>query len=594
MGTPTITLAKIVATAKDSSWAQAYTAGKLYVVLSLDGESEPSVASLGKETLEKLQREFFALDEKTLEHIKLAVQTVWSSLPENVTSSILLGTYVEDTLYLVVAGTGTVFLKRAGAISVIGKGEDKEVVGFSGKVESSDIIIFATNGFLQTISFDTLSGAVDTDSPTEAAESIAPLLHENALGTEAALLMKVAMAQEEAIAEELPDTIPQEVAPEPTPTHALKLPSVSGLSSYIPHNLPSFKRLGKKQFLIIGVAVLVLLLLGTIFQEKMKRDSSKEQAVVEEILDPNKQKYEDAIGIMSLNKELAIEELSDAKAAVEKGKEKLPAGSAGAKELDAFLAQINQALEGKVVSGNTQIKMFFDASKDKELTTISAITAKGGEIIAVGSSKGGILTQEGSVDSTFEGVGTVKGITADEKNIFVLSGTNVSQIAKSNGSTDTIIEKQAGPLSIDTFGGNVYVLSGTDKTIYKYRPTNFDKENYFTSDTTIPSPSSFTIDSSVYVVSGSGIKKFIRGAEDSFSYKGPVLSSGSQIYTDIDYLNLYVLDPTKKMAYVIDKSGNKVSEINLKGMKNTTSIAADEKAKKMYIVADNKIYEASF
>jgi DNA-binding beta-propeller fold protein YncE len=90
------------------------------------------------------------------------------------------------------------------------------------------------------------------------------------------------------------------------------------------------------------------------------------------------------------------------------------------------------------------------------------------------------------------------------------------------------------------------------------------------------------------------IKKYTRGKEDAFNYKGRVLPTNSSIYTDVDYTNLYVLDPEKKIVYVIDKSGNTVSNIPLSGMKNPKSIAADEKEKKIYIVSDNKVYSVDY
>ncbi len=187
-----------------------------------------------------------------------------------------------------------------------------------------------------------------------------------------------------------------------------------------------------------------------------------------------------------------------------------------------------------------------------------------------------------------------KGVTEDEKYIYILSGNSVTQITKTDGKSSTIIENQNNPISIDTFGGNIYLLSGTDKTIYKYRPANYNKESYFTKNTALVNANSISIDASIYVVSGGKILKFTRGAPDTFSYSGKPLSSISQVYTDVYYTNLYILDPDKKTATVLSKTGSVVSEVSLKGMKNITSIAADESSKKMYIAADNKIYEVSF
>ena len=107
-------------------------------------------------------------------------------------------------------------------------------------------------------------------------------------------------------------------------------------------------------------------------------------------------------------------------------------------------------------------------------------------------------------------------------------------------------------------------------------------------------PSSLAIDSSVYIVDNGGVKKYTRGNEDTFSFKGKTLSSSSQIYTDEEYSNVYIVDPEKKIATITDKSGNVASEISLTGMKKITSVTADEKNKKLYIASDGNIYSIDF
>lgn len=590
-------VSKIVATATTSAWAQAYSAGKLHLVISLTGTSEEPIASIGKDTLEKLQREFFALDEKTLAHLKKAVGTVTQTIPEGFTTSLVLTTIVDEVLYIVIFNSGSVLLKRDNTTTIIGAGEAGEIVGFSGPLEPGDIVLVATAGLLETVSPENVAKSFETTSPHEVSENLAPFLHSSATGTEAGLVWNMIGTRKPIAAEEEPDaehpndtldledthTQPDEKSA-PSPMFAGALGLLKGI------HLPSLKHVSRKQLIIIAAVILVIILVGSIFYEKSTRDNKKQEQEVEAILAPNKQKYDDAIALMSLNKSLAVEELSEVKNDIESKKSQFPQDSNAAKTLDTFLAQVNSALGGDSQTGASQINVFFDATKNSDIPNVSQVTAKGGEIAIIGSTKGGFLQSDGTITSTFNGASSINGLTADEKNAFVLTAGTVEQITKSDGSADTIIEKQASPVSIDTFGGNIYLLSSTDKTIYKYRPSAFAKESYFTGDTKLENPTSFTIDSSVYVIDSGSIKKFTRGAADTFSYKGKSLSSGSKIYTDIDYLNLYVLDPTAKTATVLDKSGNVVTEVSLKGMKNSTSIAADEKAKKMYIVADNKVY----
>ena len=585
-------VAKVVATATSSSWAQAYSAGKLHLVISLHEEGKETIASLGKDTLERLQREFFALDEKNLETLKKAVETVVGELAENVSLSLVLTTIVNTTLYIIIAHSGSVLLRRDGKTTIIATGESNKTTGFSGNVEPEDIILVATEGLLSTVSSDEIEKSLGAGTPHNISESIAPFIHDEPTGKEAALIWN--MIGERKVIEEnesVPDNDTLDLTNDTEDKEKKILMPKFNLEGIVKRvKFPSLKRLSKKQLIIVCVLFLFVVLGISIFLEKTGKENAHMEEQAQLVLSENKQKYEDAVALMSLNKSLAIEELTEIKSNVESKLPQFPQESNARKTLDSFLQNVNKALGGEVSGGKSRINIFFDARKNTEIPSVKYITAKGGGIAVIGPTKGGLLKPDGSVDTTFNGADSAHGVTADEENVYILDGETVNQITKENGESDTIIQKQAGPISIDTFGGNIYLLSKTDKTIYKYLPDSFSKAAYFTNDTTIQNPSSFAIDSSIYVLANGSIKKYTRGKEDSFNYKGKPLSTTSTIYTDIDYTNLYILDPEKKIVYIIDKSGNPVLEIPLSGLKNPKSIAADEKNKKIYIVSDNTVY----
>lgn len=588
-----LSVAKLVGSATDSAWAQAYSAGKLHIVLSLEGE-EKSLAATGRETLEKLQREFFALDEKTLESITKAVKTVTETISSDLSFSLLLTTVVEDVLYIITSNSGAALLQRNGKISIIASGKKAEISSFSGKILPGDIIIIATQGTFNTIPSEKIKKALEHATPGEIAETLAPLTHEHSNGSEAALIWKVSgEVKKDDSQEEGPEpeeTTLQEATKKSRPPiiSTIKIPSIGNIFA----KLLVVRSLNRKNLAILISIVLIGILVVGFFVQKMKVNESKNQAILEKILSSEKQKYEDALAVMELNRGMGMQDLSQVKEDVEKNLNQLPAGSTQRRELEKFLDQINTSLGGTTQT-SSKIKLFFDSSKNTDLSNILYISTKGEELSAVGNKKGGIIKSDGSISSSFELDGA-KGIASDEKNTYIISSNSVIQVIKSTAKTSTIIEKQNNPISIGTFGGNIYLLSGTDKTVYKYRPNDFNKEAYFTSDVKLSNPSSLAIDSSIYIIENGAVKKFTRGSQDSFSYKGKSLSEKSQIYTDEDYANLYIVDPEKKSAYVIDKSGNVVSEFSLNGMKNITSVASDEKNKKLYIASDGNIYSIDF
>src|SRR5690606_23946452 len=109
-------IAKLAATATDTAWSQAYSTLNFYVTISVkldtsaENPPEESLAQIGKELLERLQREYFSLDEKTLESIKTAVSTTVDSVPPSIVYSLVLVTNNASTLYIVTAGEGAVII----------------------------------------------------------------------------------------------------------------------------------------------------------------------------------------------------------------------------------------------------------------------------------------------------------------------------------------------------------------------------------------------------------------------------------------------------------------------------------------------------
>ncbi len=68
--------AKIVATPTLTSWSQAYSAGGLFIALSLVTETpehQEAIGTVGKKILNDLEAEFFSLEEKSLEKININI-----------------------------------------------------------------------------------------------------------------------------------------------------------------------------------------------------------------------------------------------------------------------------------------------------------------------------------------------------------------------------------------------------------------------------------------------------------------------------------------------------------------------------------------
>jgi PHD/YefM family antitoxin component YafN of YafNO toxin-antitoxin module len=125
--------------------------------------------------------------------------------------------------------------------------------------------------------------------------------------------------------------------------------------------------------------------------------------------------------------------------------------------------------------------------------------------------------------------------------------------------------------------------------------SGFVKANYFSATSPDLSKAvSMAIDSSVYILTSDGnISKFTKGASDTFTIAGldtPV-NKPTQISTNLNDDNVYVLDNGNSRIVVMDKSGNYKNQYQAAVVKSAKDFEVLEKDKKIYVLSGSKTYE---
>lgn len=594
-----VLLSKIVASPTESTWSQAYSTLNFYVALSIEKEGEESIAAVGKELLDMIQREFFALDQKNLDTIKAAVTTAAESAKDS-KYSIVLTTIIKSVLYIIIAGGGMVVIKRADKLGVVAEGEEGQTEAFSGPLKHDDIIILETRDFNARVTTDTIAKTLDHLGVSEISENLAPMLHENAKGTEAAIILQYKNLSEK-VSEEVEEEAPETQEPEPkreireepaiqAPSRKISLPKIS-----IPGiNLQRFFKIKKSKSFIIAAILIVIAVLGvSLFAETKRKEEQKREIALSQFLSPLQKKYDEANSLLDLNKGLALDEFSQLKDSLDKKTVSFPKGSIQDKKLSEFIKNVSDKLSSlESTSTLSNQNTFFDAAS-QDIKEISLITIKGGDII-VANKNGSIavLDSSGKVKKSIKAKESVDFITSDASNIYAISGSNIVKLDKKGGSDSVIAKDISSAAGIDSFYGNIYVLNTKDSTIDKYQTPDFSKKAYLQTGLTLDGPTSISIDSSIWVTqSGGQIRRFTKGAEDSFSIKNisKPLGSNTQIFTDQDYSSIYLLDPSNGRIVVFDKDGAYKTQYNSKDIAKATSFAISEKNKKGYIVSGNKV-----
>jgi cell division protein FtsL len=370
-----ISFSKIVATPTLNSWSQAYNAGKLFAVLSLEKTRDlppetESLNMLGKDLLEHLEHEFYAIEDKNLETIKKAVSVVFQNPIEGLRISFAAGFFLNNILYLFGLGNAKVFIKRTLDLGVAldsGDSTPEGIASSSGFLEEKDLIVLATEGFSQVIANEDLSINLNDAEPDQITESLAPKIHRAQNGKISAIVIKYAkpvvdssFVQDEIAITPQTEEIVEEVVDEIVNTNKVEVSTpVYPFSKYLSFFKSKFSRrrntgvvsekpnikikLTKKIFLTLTVIIIVVLIFSvslTIQEQK----NAKATALFAQIYPQAQKKYDEGQSLVDLNKNLARDSFQAAEKILQDNESQFPAKSKEAIQTQDLLAKIENGL----------------------------------------------------------------------------------------------------------------------------------------------------------------------------------------------------------------------------------------------------------
>ncbi len=594
MAESNLNFAKIVANPTSFGWSQAYSAGKLFAVISL--EKEPEVEEkdylnvVGKEILNTLEQEFFTLETKDLESIRQAVLTTLQKVPQNVSLSFVAGSIVGNVLYLYILGNGKADIKRDGTLGTLLEASDqandslKEASGF---LQNGDVLILQTKKFSEVISDSTLLEFLESSNISDASENLAPLVHEKENPTAAAVLVnykeqisaetfaaqekpQVTHAQEEPQAETQPTNTPEYFATENVAPKSNLLSSIlAPLSIFKRVRIPSFSNLSKpRKIILLIIFVIVVLFAGSVFFALDKQGTEKVQSQFNSIYPSALKKYEEGQGLIDLNQSLAKDSFEQAKKILNDGKDTLPKGSEEEQKVSQLLVKIDSAL-GSFATSESVSANAVDLSQSPYLS---------------------VQTKESALY-----------FTRDDKTTYLIDSKELSSITNGASLAKSLFEndgdwKTVGGLA--TYNTNLYVLDKDQNQILKFLNTGstYQKSNYFPESVTpdFSKAVSIAIDNNVYVLFSDGVvAKYFKGKAEDFSLKGldKPLSNPTRIYANPDFDNIYILDKGNSRVVVFDKTGSFKAEYLSGVVKNANDFEVLESDKKIFILNDNKVFQ---
>ncbi len=625
---PQFLISKLTANHTETAWAQAYSTINFYLALSVQEpeESDTPITQIGKETLEKLQREYFSLDEKNLDSIKKAVENTVDSLPKEINLSLTFATNVDSTLYIVIASAGQVRIKRGEKIGIIAKGEPDQVLAFSGPLENGDLILLETQGFAEKISHQLLKESSTSSFLNEIAENLAPHLQENIQGTESAILLQVANPQgelqetaemnskedtegtelnqtvsastEKASAEKIPEP---ELKEEKMPRKEILKDNLLAVLRSLPSPKIIFATLASRKKLLIGLAVLLLLLLliGSIIAQSRKQESAQNKAVIEKVVADAQSDYDEGVALESFNRPIALEKFSKAKTQLEKAKD-LYSKDPEIEKVTTLLAQVNNKMSELSAGKKVENGKVVISAKDAKLENLQTVGVSDAKIVLTDkTNKLSTLDSTGNLKNTYDlKTKSIIDTARDDNFAHLLTPTAVVKVDLGNGRETELFKLDSARLNLALYGSNIYLLNKNTKMVEKYAPSSYKGSDYLNNKNALAStPISFGIDGSVYVLLDNGnLKKFTRGVEEGFNLsriQGAV-SKNAMLSTREGFSSLYILDTTNQRLLIVSKNGEVKQEFSWESFKNATDFAVDEQNKTVYFITPDSLYSFSF
>ncbi len=639
MISPVLKLAKIVGTSTERAWSQVHTffppekekksqRGDLLAVLALSGLGEGTEAvAAGREIIARIHEEYFGnLKGGALSRLKRAVEKVAAEAEPPAKIEIGAAAVLGKVLYLASIGGCRIILRREGKLGTLLTGSDESETA-SGYLKEGDLFLLGTPGFFNLVDGGVLRAALEADSPQEAEENLAAVVHGRGVdGGEAALIVKV-----EKLGTKESTESKEEEKPAPAPAPPLDQSLLEKIKRLTRLNLAALSvrltlslkkiivflrsRLGKRaiyltkekpqrqQKTIFTVAAVLFFLLGiSVVLGMSQRSRLASQKETGSLLDQAQQKVAEGQALLDLNPSRSRQLFLEAKELTDKIEEK---GEKGAQFVD-FKQELEKLLASVLREHEVEATVFLDLTLIKEGSAGDKMAASEDQMVILdkrGASVYGVgISQKTSQilagGKLFEGVSQ---IAAFGKKVFALTPEGIIGADVESGEQTLVVkadEEWGEIIDLVGYGSNLYLLD-SEGTIWKYPATEGGlgaRQTWLKGETRpdFSNSVSMAIDGSIWILTAEGqLMKFTQGRLDAFGIAGldKPLSKPIAVYTDDDQERLYLLDQGNLRVVVLGKSGEYDSTYLWPGISGVSDMVVSEADKKILLLSDSKIYE---
>ncbi len=551
----------------------------------------------GRQLMSDLADSFFSGEESASTKLSASLVEAKEKLADVESFSILLASIFGKVLYLVGQGSVRVILKRLENASTILEQGNGQLV--SGYLQEGDRIFLATTNLVELLSKN-ITNHLEL-SLTEWEEAVRAKISGEDIEPE----IDIPLATAGALIDILPD---EEVAIPKTETippyqstgfTSDKNAVFKSLADRLPTVRLAFP-IGSRLKLSLAAIIILVVLVGGGLKFKASKDAQN-SADFNHFFQVANDSYNEAQNLKTLNPAEAANKLSMAQDNIQKAL-KIDSKNQSAQDLSKNInsssdeitqgakANFNEYLALDLIKkGFSSQKMSLSAGQllllgfDDTLVTVN-LDKKSHQIVAEKDKIG--QARFSSINNNLAAV-----FSQDSALKLDLGNKSVAVVAKSDAKWQDIID-------ISIFGGNEYLLDNKANQIWKYLPTSTgfsDARSYLADGVKVDLSNSLRmrIDGSLYVLKSSGeLLKFTKGSPDNFAYSGlsKNVKNPKSFFVSEDTNNLYLLDSGNSRLLVLAKNGQIVKEYQGDHFVSASDLVADEQAKKVYLLDNNKIY----
>ena len=602
-------VSSVVGTTDERHWGQVLLTPGAYGVIEIE-DQDGIARQRGVHVLTNLTR-LVSREIVSLSDVRETVERVW----EESAKSIILLVPVGSVVYLVLKGAGAAYLKRGNTLAPLLAQEG----AVSGEVQEGDTVLLASRSFTAALSPDEIMGAFDNLMPPEVSEKLTYLIHtkENGSGGAALILHVAKIASAEEASDQDQDRQPAGIRM--TAVFA-QLPSIlrritvrrvvsrirrmsfAGVRSRL-----SLLRKQRPRFTAALAGVLVLLFIGSVLLGIRRQATQKSNEAAEQTMTEARYYLEEGRALMDLNPVTGRERLRHAKELLEPLTTTLSERSREGRPVHELYREVVDSLTQALRIVRFTPELFFDVGlvkSDARASAFGIVDDTMGIIDTDGQTvyRLDLATKNGQIMAGGSSFSGSTGVAITAENLYVLGGEGIEtvRIADKKVLTSPIERDSAwGDVRmIGAYGGNLYVLDTEKSRIWKYIGTDagFSRMSEYLNPDTFPDLSqatSMAIDGSVWVATADGrVLRFTQGREQTYAIEGVEPSFGTTlaVYTGDTSEYVYIMDSGNTRAVVLDKDGIYLSQYVWEGDFSPRAIAASETLKKLFFLADGKIY----